>query len=113
MVDKYILEKILEVKKNCECENWDGYGADPIDLNYLWKLYPLFKSLIAESLDLIPESDGTITLGFYKAEGTLLVNINKEFKGTYSFTDESDSKCGNLYSVQGIQSIINSFYLSF
>lgn len=94
--------KIYNIYDEHQVENWDGYGAEPIQ--YLNQSLEFAKDLffesrvLIESVEIVPENDGCLCFEWYQSSSKF-VNIsvkNDKLIYTYKFGDEK--ACGEITS---------------
>jgi len=81
------LQRILEIEK-LEA-NWDGYGAEPICASCIENARTIVELLppFAMSPDLFPNPNGTITLEWENAHGTLSIEVGETSISGFFDTD--------------------------
>lgn len=66
------MSDIFSVLENCVCEDWDGYGAQPVTAESIENAVNFFWNELEEHVrypEVTPEPDGEIALEWYGAEG--------------------------------------------
>ena len=90
--------KIYNVYEEHQCNDWDGYGAEPVKhldpaLQFATDLFSESRTLI-ESVDIIPENDGCLCFDWFKSHNRY-INVSVESnKLIYSYKFGEERDCG-------------------
>ena len=91
-------DKIIQVHEDHQKENWDGYGAKPIQ--YLQQALTFAKALFKESrlfiekVDIIPENDGAICFEWFLSRTQYVAVSVKKDKLIYHYQLGEEKDCG-------------------
>ena len=101
-----LTDKIRQVHDEHQKENWDGYGAKPVqDLQQALKFAKaLFQEsrLFIEKVDIIPENDGTICFEWFLSHTQYVAVSVKNNKLIYHYQLGEEKGCGetNIFGKQ-------------
>ena len=97
---KSLTNKICDVYNSHQEENWDGYGAEPLPLEFLPQSLEFAKilfaesRLLAESADIIPENDGCLCFEWFKSDEKFISVSVKGEKLIYNYEIGGAKSCG-------------------
>ena len=105
-----MINEIYNVYNERQDENWDGYGAEPLNSKSLNQSLKFAKSLfsesrlLVESVDIIPENDGCICFEWYKSNEKFISVSVKGEKLIYNYEIRGEKSCGetNFYGKEDL-----------
>jgi len=82
-----LIEELQEVFKECQEEDWDGYGASPLSLSTYYEAVRLISLLpsFTNNPEIVPEPNGDIAFEWYRGKHlTFVISVRGENKITYA-----------------------------
>jgi hypothetical protein len=97
ILERKLIDTIMEVSKECAEPNWDGYGAAPVSeesVNYAVRFVLLFPAWIPEP-EVTADNDGCIALDWQIASGKVIsVSFYKNGYIDYAGLHDENKICG-------------------
>ncbi len=110
--NSFIQQKIInhvELELALLKENWDGYGACSIDKNVIEHTLFIFNQVpnaLMENVrkeDILPTSNGTITIEWNNNSNELLLEVGKNFSTYYIQSNGYTKKINNQFVITDIE----------
>ncbi len=106
-----IFIQLFEIADYCSVEDWDGYGATPVNLFAIKQIREFLSQLPDLPIpEIIPDNDGSIALQWYRDKGNqLIISFNGEPELVYSgiFNYQNRSRGFELFSTYIAESILD------